>query len=366
MCAATGLAASRGRGSKLSAIKWEENKVKNFKAILAATTAVSTILSAAAWAEETCSAYPQAASEKIESVDLEKTFGAVPAPTKPLHVVYVTKTLINEFWQDVAAGVKDEAAKYEGITVDVQAAKDESSQIEQLNLAQTVLSQKPDILLLSPQSDSNLVPVIEAAKAANIPTVIIDDARTPGASSYIGTDQISIGAKAADFLNSLFPDGGKVAQIEGAAGSPNARMRIQGFVDQLKTYPKLELVASQPGNWDRMTALNATSTILRDHPDLVGVYANNDGMALGVFEAVKSANANVAVVGTDGIRDAKRSIGDKEMAATVAEFPFEEGQLGVQVGLRLLGCQAVPSWVISPQAVITADNLADFPDPLKK
>ncbi len=61
-------------------------------------------------------------------------------------------------------GAKSEAAKY-GIKLDVQAAKDESSMVEQLNLAQTVVSQKPDALLLSPQSDSNLVPVIKAAQA---------------------------------------------------------------------------------------------------------------------------------------------------------------------------------------------------------
>ena len=107
---------------------------------------------------KSCSAYPTGTAEKIESTDLASKFGDVPKPGKELHFAYVTKTLINEFWQDVAAGVKNEAAKY-GIKVDVQAAKDESSMVEQLNLAQTVASQKPDALLLSPQSDSNLVPV---------------------------------------------------------------------------------------------------------------------------------------------------------------------------------------------------------------
>jgi ribose transport system substrate-binding protein len=318
----------------------------------------------AALAAENCTAYPQASAEKVESVDLEKTFGAVPAPKPNLRFAYVTKTLINEFWQDVAAGVKKEAGKY-GIKVDVQAAKDEASLVEQLNLAQTVLSQKPDALLLSPQSDSNLVPVVEAAKAANIPTIIIDDARTEGASSYVGTDQIAIGAKAATFLHGLYPDGAKVAQIEGAAGSPNARLRIKGFKEELAKYPNLSLVSSQPGNWDRLTAMNATSNILRQQPDLGGIYANNDGMALGVVEAVKSASdlKKVAVVGTDGIREAKRSVGDGEMRATVAEFPFEEGQLGVQVALRILGCQPIPAWVVSPQAVITSDNVKEFANP---
>jgi ribose transport system substrate-binding protein len=305
------------------------------------------LFGASAFAKSSCSAYPSASVAKIDSTALDAKFGPLPTPPSGLHFAYVTKTLINEFWQVVAAGVKADAAKY-GIKVDLQAANDEASLIEQLNLAQTVMSQKPDALLLSPESDSNLVPAIQAAKAENIPTVVIDDARTAGASAYIGTDQVGIGAKAADFLHQLYPNGGKVAQIEGAAGSPNARMRIKGFEDELKTFPNLQLVASQPGNWDRLTALNAAANILRQHPDLVGFYANNDGMALGV-------------VGTDGIPEAKKSIEAGELRATVAEAPFTEGVLGVQVALRLLDCQPIPAWVLSPQVVITKDNLSDFP-----
>lgn len=318
----------------------------------------------AAQAAETCSAYPTGTADQIDSTAVEAKFGAVPAPKRPLHFAYVTKTLINEFWQGVAAGVQAEAKKYD-IKVDIQAAKDESSLVDQLNLAQTVLSQKPDALLLSPQSDTNLAPVIEAAKALNIPTIIIDDARTEGASTYVGTDQVSIGAKAADFLHGLYPDGGEVAQIEGQAGSPNARKRIQGFTETLKKYPNLTLVSSQPGDWDRLTALNATSNILRQNPKLVGVYANNDGMALGVFEAVANAKLEkqVAVVGTDGISEAKKSVTNGEMRATVAEFPFEEGALSVQMALRLIGCQPVPPWIVSPQAVISSDNVGKFPNP---
>lgn len=334
-------------------------------ALLAAALAAPFLLATVfAKAEEPCSAYPTGTAEKIPSTDLEKTFGPVPAPNKALHFAYVTKTLINEFWQDVAAGIKTEAAKY-NIRVDVQAPKDESSLVEQLNLAQTLAAQKLDVLLLSPQSDSNLVPAIQAAKKLNIPTVIIDDARTEGASTYVGTDQVAIGASAAEFLHQLYPNGGKIAQIEGQAGSPNARKRIQGFTETVKKYGNLQLVASQPGNWDRMTALNVTANILRQHPDLVGIYANNDGMALGVVEAVKNAGKlkQVAVVGTDGIREAKRSVGAGEMRATVAEFPYDEGVLGVQVALRLLGCQSIPPWVVSPQAVITAENVKDFPNP---
>lgn len=332
--------------------------------LVVALTAPFLLTAARARAEEPCSAYPTGTADKIESVDLEKTFGPVPAPKKNLHFSYVTKTLINEFWQDVWAGVQSEAAKY-NIKVDVQAAKDESSLIEQLNLAQTVLSKKPDALLLSPESDSNCVPVVEAAKKLNIPTVVIDDARTQGASSFVGNDQVAIGSAAAEFLHQIYPNGGKVAQIEGQAGSPNARNRIKGFTETVKKYPNLVLVASQPGNWDRMTAMNITTNILRTHPDLVGIYANNDGMALGVVEAVKNAGKlkQIAVVGTDGIREALRSIANGEERATVSELDYQEGILGVQVALRLLGCQRIPPWVVSQHAVVTIDNVKDFTNP---
>lgn len=331
---------------------------------LAMTTAALVVMASAAHAADSCAAYPTGTAESIDSSAVEAKFGAVPAPKRDLRFAYVTKTLINEFWQGVAAGVQSEAGKY-NIKVDIQAAKDESSLVDQLNLAQTVLSQKPDALLLSPQSDTNLAPVVEAAKALNIPTIVIDDARTEGASTYVGTDQVAIGSKAADFLHSLYPGGGEVAQIEGQAGSPNARKRIQGFTETLKKYPDLKLVASQPGDWDRLTALNATSNILRQNPKLVGVYANNDGMALGVFEAVANAKLEkqVAVVGTDGISEAKKSVSNGEMRATVAEFPFDEGVLSVQMALRLLACQPIPPWIVSPQAVISAENVGRFPNP---
>ena len=332
--------------------------------LLSVSLAAMTSAGSASYAAEACSAYPAGTAEKIESTAVEGKFGAVPAPKKELRFAYVTKTLINEFWQGVASGIQVEAGKY-NIKVDIQAAKDESSLVDQLNLAQTILSTKPDALLLSPQSDSNLSPVVEAAKALNIPTIIIDDARTAGASTYIGTDQVAIGAKAADYLHALYPNGGNVAQIEGQAGSPNARMRIKGFVDTAKKHGNLMLVASQPGEWDRLTAMNATTNILREHPDVIGIYANNDGMAFGVFEAVTAAKMGdkIAVVGTDGIPEAKKSVGDGMMKATVAEFPYDEGVLGVQMALRMLACQPIPPWVISPQATITKENVKDFPNP---
>lgn len=299
--------------------------------------------------------------DQIAYTAIDTQLGKLPAPKKHYRFAYVSKTLINEFWQAVKVGADNAAAK-NGVTLDTQAAKDESSLSEQLNIAQTMLSQNYDALLISPQSDSNLGPAIEQARAKGIPVIDIDDARAPQVSTYIGTDQVAIGNKAAKYIASRLPQGGEVAQIEGQAGSPNARARIKGFKEGVAADSKLKLVASQPGNWDRLTALDAASNIMRAYPDIKAFYANNDTMALGVVEAVRNAGklGKIVVVGTDGINAAKSAIADGSLDATVAEFAAQEGQLGVEMAIRQLEGQKLPAWIISQQAVITKDNVSKY------
>ncbi len=300
-------------------------------------------------------------SNRLSYTDIDATLGKLPAPKKHYRFAYVSKTLINEFWQGVKAGA-DVAAAKDGVTVDTQAAKDESSLTEQLNIAQTMLSGGYDALLISPESDSNLGPAIDQARAKGIPVIDIDDARAPGVSTYIGTDQVQIGMKAAQYIGSRLPQGGEVAQIEGQPGSPNARARIKGFNEGVAANGKLKLVASQPGNWDRLTALDAASNIMRAHPDLKAFYANNDTMALGVVEAVRNAGklGKIIVIGTDGIGAAKTAIADGSLDATVAEFSGQEGGLGVEMAIRALAGQKLPPWILSQQAVITKDNVSKY------
>jgi ribose transport system substrate-binding protein len=297
-------------------------------------------------------------STPVQSTALFNELGALPKPGSGFAVSYVAKTLINEYWQDVKAGAETEA-KQSGVGISVQASKDESSLTDQLDLGRTVLSKSPDALLLSPQSDSNMQSVIQDAKSKGIPTIVLNDARTEGTDVYVGPDQTKVGSDAAKYILDKLPQGGDVAQIEGQAGSPNARLRIEGFKKGVAdSGGKLKLVASQPGDWDRLKALEATTNILRANPNIKAIYANNDTMALGVVEAVKKAGKKgIVIVGTDGIRQARSSIKQGDLTATVAESPCTEGKLGVEIALRLKAKQKVPAWVLSPTQVIDSKNV---------
>lgn len=89
-------------------------------------------------------------------------------------------------------------------------------------------------------------------------------------------------------------------------------------------------------------------------PDLIGFYANNDGMALGMVEAVKAVGKaeQIAVFGTNGISDAYAAIKAGDLTGTVDRFPVLTGEIALGVSLRLMAGQALPRVVATPQALI--------------
>lgn len=295
--------------------------------------------------------------DRIEWWQLEETFGELPDSPDDTTVGAVAKTLTNEYWRLLAEGYEDAASTY-GVEVDVQAAQSESDQLGQLAIAETLLSQGYDTLLVSPQSDANLQPAFESALAKGIPVVNVNDAVIPDALQYVGNVQKQNGVRVANWFIDNFPDGGQVAVIEGQAGVYAAGQRTAGFTETINEAGNFEVVASVPADWSRQTAFDQATTILSQYPELIGFYANNDTMALGIVEAVKAAGRQdqVEIFGTDGISDAYASILAGELTGTVDSFPVLTGEVGVEVALRLLGGQDIPRVVSTPQALITTEN----------
>jgi ribose transport system substrate-binding protein len=222
-----------------------------------------------------------------------------------------------------------------------------------LSSAETLISQGFNALLVSPQTDSNLQPAYETAKTKGVTVVNVNDAVMPNAANYVGNVQKDNGVRVAKWFIEHYPNGGKVAIIEGQPGVYAATQRTKGFRETIETNGKFTVVASIPANWSREKA-----TILQQHPDLIGFYANNDGMALGVVEAVRTAGKTkqVAVFGTDGVSDAYASIKRGELTGTVDSFPILTGEVAMEVTLRLINGQKISRVVTTPQALITKDN----------
>ena len=300
-------------------------------------------------------------ADRMDWSELDAKFGALPAPAAGTKVGAVSKTLTNEYWRSLGEGYKNVADKL-GVTFVYQAAANEGDQLGQLSIAEDLINQDFTAMLLSPQTDANLVPAVEKAKAAGIPVLNVNDAVIPSATNYVGNVQKDNGVRVAQWFIDNRPEGGQVAVIEGQPGVYAAGQRTAGFTETINVGGKFTVVASVPANWSREEAFNAATTILQQYPDLIGFYANNDGMALGVVEAVKAAGRadKVAVFGTDGVSDAYAAIRSGDLTGTVDSFPVLTGEIAMEVALRLAIGQKLPRVVATPQALITKDNVETY------
>ena len=300
--------------------------------------------------------------DRIDWSQLTAKFGPFPKMPPGTTVGAVSKTLTNEYWRLLGEGYQNFGKKV-GVPVSYQAAQSEGDQLGQLSIAETMITQGASVLLVSPQTNANLEPAMSEAKAAGIPVVNVNDAVIPMAVHYVGNVQRDNGVRVAKWFLANRPQGGKVAVIEGQAGVYAAGQRTDGFKSTITAGgDKFQVVASVPGNWDRQLSYDAATTILQQHPDLIGFYCNNDTMALGVVEAVKNADllGKVVVFGTDGISDAYASIRAGELTGTVDSFPVLTGEVALEAALRIVAKEPLPRVVATPQALITKENVERY------
>ncbi|MET0742070.1 MAG: substrate-binding domain-containing protein [Microvirga sp.] len=326
-----------------------------------ATACALSLLAGTAFAQALKPLNSDTETDRMSWSELQSKLGEVPKAPAGTQVGGVSKTLTNEYWRALGEGYAAYGKKA-GVPVVYQAAQSEGDQLGQLSIAENLISQGFGALLLSPQTDSNLQPALESAEAANVPVINVNDAVIPGARHYVGNVQRDNGVRVAKWFLANRPNGGKVAVIEGQAGVFAAGQRTKGFSETITQGGKFTVAASVPGNWDRQVAYDAATTVLQQNPDLIGFYANNDGMALGVVEAVKAAGLKdkVVVFGTDGISDAYASIKAGDLTGTVDSFPVLTGEVAMETALRLIGKQKLPRVVTTPQALITKDNVATY------
>jgi ABC-type sugar transport system substrate-binding protein len=291
---------------------------------------------------------------------------------QPYKLLAVVKTLSNEYWQTMERGYQDAAAE-KGVTIDVLSVPTEQDTEQQLNQLQTALAQGYDAIMVSPITPTNLIPALVAANQAGIPIINVDERVDPAAAeaagakltSVIASDNRDAGARAAQYMIDSIPDGGKVAIIEGKAGNQSGLDRKEGFQEAIEAAGNFEIVASQPADWDQQRALDAATNILQANPDLVGFYAANDTMALGVVEAARAAGKldQVVIIGTDAIPAALAAVQADDMEGTVAQFPAEEARIATSLAILALQGNPVEGFIPSPIELITKDNVADMLQP---
>ncbi len=260
-----------------------------------------------------------------------------PASDKAEYAV-VLKVLSSPFWQSMRDGIVEEAAK-QGIKVDVYAANSEDDVEGQVTLLENAISKGYKAVGVAPISADNLTQAVAAATKKGVYVINIDEKVNlttlkglGGAiQSFVSTNNVEVGKMGAQYIVDQIGGTGEVAIIEGKAGAASGEDRKSGATQAFKAASGITLVDSQPADWDRTKAYDLATNYINKYPNLKGIYAANDTMAMGALEAVKKSGKNILVVGTDGNADAVASVKAGELAATVAQDPAGIGRRGVQL-----------------------------------
>ncbi|MFD9819141.1 ABC transporter permease/substrate-binding protein [Streptomyces violascens] len=268
-------------------------------------------------------------------------------------------TLNNPFFVQMKAGAQAEA-KAEGIDLTVTDAQNDASQ--QANQIQNFTSSGMKSIIVNPVDSDAVGPSVRGANQADIPVVAADrGVNKAETATLVASDNVAGGKLAARTLAEKLGGKGKIAILQGTAGTSASRERGAGFAEGLKAYPGIEVAARQPADFDRTKGLDVMTNLLQSHPDITGVFAENDEMALGAVKALGSkAGSSVAVVGFDGTPDGIKAVEAGTLYASVAQQPAELGRTAVRNAVKAAQGKKPESAVKVPVKVVTKKNAADF------
>ena len=253
----------------------------------------------------------------------------------------VVSTLNNPFFVDLKEGAESRAKElgYELMVLDSQNdSAREMTNVEDL----TVKGVK--LILLNPADSDAAGNAVRIANRANIPVITLDRGANGGeVASHVASDNMAGGEMAGQYIVSQLSNEGQVLQLEGVPGTSAARERGAGFTKVIQD-SGIDLVATQPADFDRTKALNVTENLLQANPDVKAIFAQNDEMALGAIKAVMAAKKDILVVGFDGTDEGISAVNQGELAGTVAQQAGKIGAVGIEVADKVLKGESVADY----------------------
>jgi ribose transport system substrate-binding protein len=237
---------------------------------------------------------------------------------------------------------------------------------QQTALVDEAISSRPAAIVFTPVDVKVMVPAAEKIAAAGIPMVNITDRLAGGPDvPFAATDDYGVAIETARTLLKAMGGKGNVVVLEGPPSIPTATGRLKGFQAALKEFPNVKVTLSKNANYARPVAADLLKSMLRlsPAPQIDGILAANDAMALGAYEAFKAANKKTLIVGINASKEVIDLIKSGEILASGDYTGHIDGCLGAEMALRILHKQAVPKEVLAKTTVVDKSNYEPFEIP---
>lgn len=222
---------------------------------------------------------------------------------KPRKFVIGVSQCSEDIWRDK---LNDELkmGEYLNDSLIVKLASSNDDNVLQNKQVNQFIDEGVDLLIVSPNQLSAISKSVERAYDKGIPVILYDrKTNSDKYTAFIGCDNYTIGKSMGTFIAQQLQGKGRIVEISGLEGSSPALERHRGFMDAIKPYPGLQVVASEEGNWKEEGGIQAMKRILKQTQDFDYVFAHNDCLAWGAYVAARQMRVkrNYKYTGVDGM-----------------------------------------------------------------
>ncbi len=267
-----------------------------------------------------------------------------------------------EFYQDIEKGMKEEGG--DKVVFDFQDPNGDLA--VQTSQMEDFVSKKVDLVTIVPIDSTAAEAEGKLVTAAKMPLITVDIAITKdvGQVAHIASDNHEGGELAAKKMADLLGGKGEVVVIDNPA-IVSVVDREKGFAAKLaEIAPGIKIAASQSGDSKREKAQSVAEDLLQAHPNVTGIFAVNDEMALGALQAVIAAGRNdkVSIIGFDASSEGVAEIakGTSAFKASVAQDPEQIGRIVTRTALSVLKGEKVERLIPVPVVLVDSSNFSKY------
>ena len=298
---------------------------------------------------------------------------AAQQPAKKIVVGFSQVGAENEWRVAMSRIMKEEFAKQKDM--ELLFSDGQGKQENQLKAVRTFIQQKVDYIVIAPVVQTGWDGVLQEAKEAKIPVVVINRALKASVGktedfivTFIGPDNMDAGRLSAKFLIEKFKDAKgpiNVVQLEGTVGASSAVERKLGFEEIIKGQDKLKIVKSQSGDYTRAKGKEVMEAFLKSAKaegiKIDAVFSQSDDMGIGAIQAIEEAGLkpgkDMLLVSIDGVKGAFEAMIAGKQAATI-ENPVDYAVLLIPTIRDIQAKKTLPAWVKLPNKVYPAETAA--------
>jgi len=285
------------------------------------------------------------------------------AAAEELFIPLISKGFQHQFWQAVKTGAELEAAEL-GVEITFEGPASETEVQAQLDMFQTALDKQPDAIGYATLDPEACVSYMEQAKERGIPVVQFDaGCNSDYPLNLAATDGKAAGAIAAENMARLIDGEGEIGIVGHSQINQTGVERRDGFVEYIEAnHPDITIVDIQYGDGDHLKSADIAKAIIAAYPDLKGLYATNEGSAIGIVNAVTELglpNGELVVIGFDSGAAQVQAIKDGVMAGAITQDPIGIGRAVVRNAVAAIKGETLPAFTDTGAFWYDATNMTD-------